>query len=206
MTKQSDNLFSERLLHTVNKYSSLGKVIHPNGTISIGKIPNRKQWFLFHLYSGLELNNILTIESEIGKIFPSSLKNFYMKFNGVSMFGAGQLSLWGLRGIAPKDMPNYQPVPFSTSHLDVILNIPNSPDDIIFFGTYFGCYKFYVRQGSDVVSVCKKPDFTPLEQWDNIEMMILDVTKRLSVWFDSNAQPIDQIVNEKPVLFENDKN
>lgn len=120
----------------------------------------------------------------------------------MTLFGASQFELFGYRGSARQDMPNYQPIPFFTAHPDACRELPNAPHDVIFIGGCFGGYYFYTTFSSETVYACKSPDATPIAEWLTIEAMILDVAKRLSEWFDENAQPIDPIVNEKPVLFE----
>lgn len=194
--------FKSRLLALLDKYRGLGELVHPNGTISIGKIPGKTQWFLFHLYTGLDNDEIRRLELAIGLVFPEQLRRFYRTFNGASLFGAGQISLWGMRGEAPLDMPNYQPISFVSSHLGECQAMSNSPKGAIYFGEYFGAYRFYVISGSDVVSVCKTPDPTPIEEWGNIELMIVDLTRRLLEWFGESGEPVDSAVNEYPVLFE----
>lgn len=188
--------FLDELLLVLDKYRDLGEITHPNGTISIGKIPGKEKWFLIHLYAGLSPKEISRLEKSIGKALPSPLKKFYSILNGLSLFGAGQFGISGLRGSARHDMPNYQPTPFPPSHLD------ESMRDAVFFGGYFGAYEFYMTQESDTVYVCKRGGATPIEQWNDVESMVLDVATRLSAWFDENAQPVDPIVNEQPVLFE----
>ncbi len=193
--------FKRNLLNILDKYRDLGEIVHPNGTISIGKIPNKNKWFLIHLYAGLKQDGILKLEAQTNFKFPTTLNTFYSKFNGVSLFGAGQFGISGLRFASRNDMPNYQPSPYPPRHLDESYNYINKPKDVVFFGGYFGTYQFYITQ-KNIVYACKRGDATPIEQWDNIEVMILDVAERLSHWFDENAQPIDPIVNEQPVLFE----
>lgn len=190
------------LLDVLEKYRNCGEIIHPDGTRSIGKIPEKEKWFLFHLFKGLELEEIREIEASIDRAFPESLKRFYNTFNGVLLYGAGQVSIWGLRKKTRSDMPNYQPIPFVISHLDEAKEIFNSPDGAIYFGEYFGVFRFYAKEGLEEISVCKVPDATPIEVWDNVNVMIVDVATRLSRWFDENAQPIGSQVKKYPVLFE----
>jgi hypothetical protein len=192
----------ERLLVILDKYRDLGEVVHPDGTMSVGKIPGKEKWFLFHFYKGLTSEEIQQMERAIGRSFPESLRKFYQQMNGVGLFPAGQVSIWGLRGASPVAMPNYQPIPFAISHMDEIQRMNNVPGDLIFFGEYFGEFRFFTTSHSNSVAVCKPPDLTPLEQWSDVESMITDVADRLSVYFDEEAQPTDPEVNERPVLFE----
>lgn len=195
---QSD--FKESLLALLDKYRELGEVVLPNGTMSIGKIPGKEKWFLVHLYAGLSSNEIQQMEDAIGRRFPEGLRNFYRQFNGMTLFGAGQLEIWGTIGPAPKGMPNYQPISLVNAQ-DTRFELRNALSDAIFFGGYFGHY-FFTTVSSNTVFACTDTDATPIEQWDDVESMILDATKRLSVWFDENAQPVDPAVNERPMLFE----
>jgi len=193
--------FKVRLLKILDKYRDLGEIVHPNGTMSIGKIPGKQKWFLIHLYAGTDQKRLSVLENKIKLPIPLHLKKFYTLFNGMTLFGAGQFRLWGFPEPARKDMPNYQAASFFIADPKVELGIHNALDDIVFFGGYVG-YLFYTKTDIGRVYACKIPDATPIEQWDNIEVMILDVAERLSHWFDENAQPIDPIVNEQPVLFE----
>jgi len=196
----SENPFLNRLLEILDKYRDLGEIAFPNGTMSIGKIPSKEKWFLIHLYSGLSVEQIEKMASCITNHFPKHLKRFYSVSNGMQLFGAGQFRLWGYRASARQDMPNYQPPMLFTKNPQIDLGIMDAPNDAIFIGGYFGYY-FYTIADSEIIYACKSPDATPIEQWPTIEAMVLDVAKRLSVWFDENAQPIG-LVNEKAVLFE----
>jgi len=196
----SDNPFLNRLLEILDKYRDLGEIVFPNGTMSIGKIPGKEKWFLCHIYGKLNLEQIKELSSWSKTDIPSHLKKFYAICNGMTLF-SGHFGIYGFRGQAPDNMPNYQPTPFFTAQRNAYLAVINAPHDAIFIGgCYFG-YGFYLTPRAETVYAYKSPDATSIEQWPTIEAMVLDVAERLSRWFDENAQPIG-LVNEKSVLFE----
>ena len=192
--------FRHRLLQTVDQYRDSGAITHPNGTISIGKIPGREKWFLIHLYAGLADDEIRKIESRLDRRLPGQLREFYRQFNGMTLFGAGQVQIWGLRGEARMDMPNYQPISITTGHTDTYAELQHVPDDALFFGGYFGHY-FYASSQRGGVFACKQYDGAPVADWPGIYDMLIDICERLSRWFDHTTLPVDKAVNERPVLF-----
>lgn len=194
--------FLAKLIGLLDKYRDLGEVTFPNGTISIGKIPGKQKWFLVHIFGALNAAQIKEIEEYLGRPLPNHLRAFLSRYNGLCLFGAGQIELWGHIGPARQDMPNYQPISIVNANNDLAGRVSNLPIGALFIGGYFGRYLFYVVSDSQSVFACREHDGTPIEEWDSIESMILDLARRMSPWFDKDAQPVDPAVNNRPVLFE----
>lgn len=201
MTMPQNFSLRDELLGLLQRFEHLGMIQFENGTISIGKLPRKKQWFLAHVFGPLQQADIDEIGARLHRTIPHGLCDMLRQFNGATLFGAGQIQIWGLRGPAPEDMPNYQPVSLVNANLEIYHRTENLPKGVVFFGTYFGRYRFAALPSQDRVTVVIEDSGRVIEEWPSVDAAIIDVTRRLAQWFRDDASAIDERVLREPVIF-----
>jgi SMI1-KNR4 cell-wall len=188
------------LFDKLKKYRNLGYVEFVDGTISIAKIPNKEQWFLFHFYSALDNERIISMEKQLNRFIPNLLKEFYKIMNGADLF-SGLFEIWGSIGPARKDMPNFQPISLVNGNQSNLARFEMVPDNIVFFGSYSGWISFYVRDGDSKIYACNRvfKSLEPIKIWDSFEIMLRDLLAEFTPYFNDEGQPITDDILEKPI-------
>lgn len=177
----------ETVLGVVGAAEPLGSRLLPDGTRLIGAIPNiGPDAWLHALFSGLKGPEIRELEKSLGAPLPGELRQFYCRFNGLSLFNDA-LSVFGLRKkLGRTDDAAWQPYSMLTP------NGPERPLDAPTGALFIGGYGWdgslvCVVSPDNRVFRCLKTSAKPLNQWANLGGFLSHEAVRLAALFDGKG-------------------
>jgi hypothetical protein len=188
----------EEILKVVRQAEHLGSRKLTTGVELIGHVPcMAPQAYLHVLFPPLNDEKIEEIETNIGHILPSDLKDFYGYSNGIMLFASG-LYVDGLRrNFARRGDESRQP--FSIITPNTHERPVDSPDSLVFFGGH-ECDGSLLGMFPDSPEVFR---FAPcsvkvLNEWPSFDAMLLSEIRRLSLLFDAQGRKINEHAPTKP--------
>lgn len=180
----------EVVLRVAGTAEPLGGRVLSDGTRLIGAIPHvGPDAWLHALFPGLREPELRQLEESLGGPLPCELREFYRRFNGLSLFNDA-LSIFGLRQkLGRTGDAAWQP--FSILTPNGPERPPDSPPGLTFIGGYGwdGSLVFIGPSDKRVVR-CLKTSSTPLNQWANLGEFLSHEAARLAVHFDDRGRQI----------------
>ena len=179
----------ENLLYLNKK---LGFIDYGDGAMLIGHVPHvAPAAYLHRIYSPLNNNDITLLENLLQRNLPNQFKSFLLKHNGISFF-LDSLYLYGLEKNSDGRLSKPIFHPFSILIPNTIERPKDAEDSFLFIGGYGDDgSKLYIDDKTGKVFHCERYYSKKiLKVWPNIEIMLLDETKRISKKFDENGKEV----------------
>ena len=189
--------YFQGLASQLSSFKAAGVKVMGDGSLAIGKIKNKRLWYLCHLFSGIDPVLIHASENDLEVSVPPEVIEFYSEVNGVSLFGPGQINIWSFPVASSPEEANYRGVSIVNGNFSYREYLGFQVEGALIIGEYFGSYIFYVLEGR--VYCCDTEKFRTICSWGAIEEMINELATNLSVYFDANCEVNDNKVNEAPV-------
>lgn len=183
-------------LSIINNYSHLGTKITSNGVKLIGHVPHiAPQAWLHKIYPPITQIEIDILESKIGIKINDTLKGFFLKMNGIKLFG-DTLAIYGYIEIISRDIEN--PKPYSIINLNTIERLPKIDKDILFIGGYDWDGSLLYTNKSEKVFRCSTDNINPLNEWDSFWDMLYSEIVRISTLFSLDGKELNSNVPTIP--------
>lgn len=180
----------ETLVGVVRAAETLGNRLLPDGTRLIGAIPHvGPDAWLHVLFPGLKRSEFREVEQSLGGPLPDELRQFYRRFNGLSLFNDA-LSIFGLRKTPGRsDDAAWQPYSILTPNGPE--RPPDAPSDAFFFSGYgWDGSLVYVVPSENRIVRCLKSSAKPLNEWADLSEFLSKEAVRLATLFDDKGRRI----------------
>jgi hypothetical protein len=182
----------QEILEIVFRANTLGYRECANGAQLIGHVPHfAPEGFLHEIYTPLQEEQILMMQSKLGANFPISIHDFYGHSNGLNLF-MDAISISGLRkNYIRKGDEARQPYDLIDS------NRPGErPRDarpsMVFLGGYGsdGSHLYFdaLSDKPDHIYRCTRKTISPLNEWPDFWIMLKQETKRISNLFTEDGK------------------
>jgi hypothetical protein len=171
----------KEIRNRLSKYEKLGVEKQSNGTELIGKAPHIAPLAYLHsIYKGLNTKEIDRLEQELETEIPIDYKKFLQFSNGLHIFNT-TFCLDGLRTSYNRTKEIENRLPFSILTTNLYERPKNAKPEHFFIGGYDwgnGSH-LYINRDNNKVYRCKENDIKPLNEWNNLNEMILSEIDRL---------------------------
>lgn len=160
-----------------------------NGVKLIGHVPHvAPQAWLHKIFPPITKNEIDILESKIGIKVNDTLKGFFLKMNGIKLFG-DTLAIYGYIETISRDIKN--PQPYSIITLNTVERLRKIDKDILFIGGYNWDGSLLYTNKSEKVFRCSRDDINALNEWDSFGDMLYSEIVRISNLFSLDGKELN---------------
>ncbi|WP_051437539.1 SMI1/KNR4 family protein [Olleya marilimosa] len=172
---------NEEIRNRLSKFTEFGYEKQSNGTELFGKAPHIAPLaWLHNMYAGLTEDEISKLEEELETEIPKGYKEFLKVSNGLHIFNT-TFCLDGLRVSYNRKNAITNRLPFCLLTTNIYERPRNAKKEHFFIGGYDsgdGSH-LYIDKNDNKVYRCKTNNVKPLNEWNNLNEMILDEIDRL---------------------------
>jgi|SRR6185369_4004354 len=181
----------QKIFPILDRAKPLGARTLPNGTRLIGHVPHvAPEAWLHEIFPPLHAHGIEAIERGIKRALPQDFKTFLEFANGLMLFSCS-LSIYGFR-------TNYSRTgDDAIQPFDIITpNTYERPKDALPSYVFIGGYRsdgslIYIDSDTSKVFRSARKRSIPLNEWTNLEEMLVTETIRIALLFDDRGKRID---------------
>ena len=187
----------KKIINRLKQFEKYVVEIQENDTKLIGKAPHiAPKAFLHTIYKGLSEKNINKLKNNLKTKIPKDYKDFLKFSNGLHIFNT-TFCLDGFRKSNNRTTENRLPFCIlTTNHYE---RPSNSKKEYFFIGGYdWDGSHLYINKKTNKVHRCAEDNAESLNEWENLNVMIISEIDRLIDLHNENGTEKDENISKTP--------